>query len=216
MPADMLDADIDAALDQLDRGDPLFAENENLRRQLAENDDLRQQLAGKDATIDQLGKTIAELQTKITDLQGHGTQQAAADADWRNRELASFVAQHPEYRSDPELIQDALAANEAIVKRHPEMGFREQLEAVHKRMLKLHPEKFPIRNVPRHTTVSAPTRGGGGWGAAKKKRTVADLPEGARTAMEMFVRRGVLTPEQYLKDYQWEEDELPSRLRGRR
>jgi hypothetical protein len=208
MPPDLLDQDIDMALDAFDRDRDRDrdAENESRRWHLEdENEGLRQQLAGKDATIDQLGQTIAELQKKVTDLQEHGTQQAAADADWRNRELASFAAQHPEYRTDPELIKDALEANESIVKRHPEMGFREQLEAVHKRMVKLHPEKFPVRGVPPPSPLR-PTHGsGGGWGSGRnRKKTVADLPDGARTAMERFVRQGVLTPEQYLADYQWD------------
>ena len=72
-----------------------------------------------------------------------------------------------------------------------------QLAEVAKRMKAEFPHKFENANrrTPAAVEGSTPTR--------KPGKTRADLPPEARTAMDKWVKQGLLTEKQFLGDYSW-------------
>ncbi|MCI0562004.1 MAG: hypothetical protein MN733_26245 [Nitrososphaera sp.] len=80
-------------------------------------------------------------------------------------------------------------------------GFLRELES---RLAEEFPKQFgrqfgnPTRNGPPLTPGSGHGRDSG---SSRGKRTAADLPADARVIMNKFVKQGLLTPEQYIKDY---------------
>jgi hypothetical protein len=117
-----------------------------------------------------------------------------------------WLQSNPWFNADDELRDYAMARDQRLGIANPNMPIRERLAKVKEETVKRFPDKFP--NEGRRNAPAAVSRPGAQTTKVGKPRakTEADLPTGARAAMERFVRQGVLTKEQYLKDYQWDKD----------
>lgn len=178
---------------------------ENAQRKAAAEADM--------AAYDQIGnalraldynRAVADQKAKQPAADQKATDQARTAADPPDPVTIAWVAENPWVNTDPELFDFALARERRLAASMPDTAKR--LAKVREEVVKRFPEKFPneaARNQP--STVSRP----GPQSTAKSKtkgKTEADLPPGARQAMDYFVRQGVLTKEQYLKDYQWDKE----------
>ena len=103
------------------------------------------------------------------------------------------------FGTDKELTDEANLIGEVIKKRNPTMIGSEFLEEVTKRVKKAYPEKFTNGNRSRPSPVEGAT-------AAKvtsgtRGKTFNDLPAEAKAACQKFEKQGLLTREQYLKEF---------------
>jgi hypothetical protein len=73
-------------------------------------------------------------------------------------------------------------------------------KAVKDKVEEKYPEKFGNPNREKPGSVEAGSGGGGGQG----KKSYSDLPADAKKACDQFVKDGLLTKEQYIKEYEWE------------
>lgn len=109
--------------------------------------------------------------------------------------LSSWKAENVWFGSDAAMTG---AAN-AIASELEQQGVRgaDQLAEVAKRIRAEFPHKFENerRKAPAAVEGSTPPR--------KAGKTRADLPAEARTAMDRWVKQGLLTEKQFLADYQW-------------
>lgn len=119
-------------------------------------------------------------------------------------DIVAWLGVNPWYNSDWEsrALFDGVYADLSINK--PGMSTKERLAEAKSRVEKRLPDKFPTsqaRKAP--PAVSAP--GPQGVKPKPKAKTEADLPPEARDIMERQVKRGLLTKEQYLKDFPWDK-----------
>lgn len=109
--------------------------------------------------------------------------------------LNAWKGENPWFGSDSVMT----AAANAVANELEQSGVKgaEQLAEVAKRMRAEFPHKFENANrkTPAAVEGSTPTR--------KAGKTRADLPAEARTAMDKWVKNGLLTEKQFLADYQW-------------
>lgn len=118
-----------------------------------------------------------------------------------NREYMEWVAANRWYAEDRELQELADDFGDIVKKNNPNLVGRAFLEEVTKKVRKAAPEKFenPSRN---QSTVgsSSDNRPAGG----KRKRSYNDLPAEAKQACDRFVKQGLMSQEQYVKEYAWD------------
>lgn len=109
--------------------------------------------------------------------------------------LNQWKGENPWFESDRVMT----AAASAIADELEQAGVRgaDQLAEVAKRIRAEFPQKFQNdrRNAPAAVEGSTPAR--------KAGRSAADLPPEARAQMNKWVKTGLLTEKQFLKDYQW-------------
>lgn len=116
-------------------------------------------------------------------------------------EMQEFRKANIWYESDPELTVEADALGVAYSKQN--IPYPKILEKVQTTMKILHPEKFA--NVKRDDyskveSVSSET------GLPKKgnSHTYENLPVEAKKQCDKWIKNGLLTKEQYIRDYEWE------------
>jgi hypothetical protein len=135
-------------------------------------------------------------QDQKTDDKGTGkTGQAAAPPD---PAVAAWLNDNPWFHSDKKLHRAAVAAEASIMEEKPYLTTAERLKEVRAEMVQQFPKKF--ENEARHQPPAVIRPGPQASKLKSKAKTEADLPAGARAAMERFVKQGVLTKDQYLKD----------------
>lgn len=116
-------------------------------------------------------------------------------------ELQEFQKSNAWYGIDRELTDEADALGGAYIKQG--IPYSKMLEKVQETIKKLHPEKFTnIRRdgVSLVESVSSET------GLPKKgnSRAYENLPAEAKAQCDKWIKSGLLTKEQYIRDYQWE------------
>jgi hypothetical protein len=116
-------------------------------------------------------------------------------------EMAAFRGNNSWYGTDPEMTTEADALGAAYINQGIPYG--QMLERVANRIKKLYPEKFtnPRReNSPTVETVNAET------GLPKKAaaKSFENLPEDAKKQCNKWVTQGLLTKEDYVRDYAWD------------
>ena len=107
---------------------------------------------------------------------------------WFNKDAA---LQHAANAAGVDIANDAFLNGTEVLKG------RAFLDEVSKRVKERYPEKFGKRQAP-VMEDGAPTR------ATNKKQSYANLPPEAKASCDKFVKAGLVTQEQYLKDYEWE------------
>lgn len=102
------------------------------------------------------------------------------------------------FGKDTELTEEANLIGETIKKRQPGLAGREFLDEVTKRVKRMYPEKFTNANRSRPSPVEAnsPNKAGKSNG-----RSYNDLPPEAKQACQKFEKSGLLTRDQYIKEY---------------
>ena len=105
---------------------------------------------------------------------------------------------NPWFGKDTELTEEANLIGEVIKRKQPTLIGEAFLDEVTKRVKKAYPEKFTNTNRARPSPVEGTTapksnqKGGKGYN---------DLPPEAKQACQKFEKSGLLTREQYLKDF---------------
>ena len=117
---------------------------------------------------------------------------------------AAWVAKNPWYQTDFELNQTALQYSQFIGQNNPNMTLEDNLRQTEEFIKQKYPEKFgqPSLNgtaKQQHATVD----GGSQLPPPPKKRgnVFRDLPAEAQEACKRFVAEGLVTEEEYIKDY---------------
>ena len=159
--------------------------------------DLREQKKEAISTGD--GDKVLQIDDAIDDLKARKPDPVAARAT--NHPDPSFVAWNDEnkwFGTDKELTDEANLVGEVIKRQNPTLIGSEFLDEVTKRVKKMYPEKFTNTNRARPSPVEGTTaprasgKGGKGFN---------DLPPEAKQACQKFEKNGLLTREQYLKEY---------------
>ena len=161
--------------------------------------DLREQK--KEAIAAGDGEKVLEVDDAIDELKEARQKEAAEAKRASNQPDPVFTEWNDEnkwFGTDKELTDEANLIGEAIKKRQPHLVGSEFLEEVTKRVKKMYPEKFTNANRNR----PSPVEGNSPNKAAKSNgKSFNDLPAEAKAACQKFEKSGLLTREQYLKEY---------------
>lgn len=128
-----------------------------------------------------------------------------SDLTERQQRVAEWEKSTDWYKSDRELRADAQEAFETYIKANPDFDVEEALKYVERRVKRLNPDKFQTSE--RTEKRSAPTVEGNRSpsGGKQNSKGYHDLPEGAKAACDVLVRRGIMTRDDYLKNVKWNE-----------
>jgi hypothetical protein len=113
-------------------------------------------------------------------------------------EFNEWVSKNAWYNNDEELRSQADEFGYGILAKNKNLPPIEVLRQIEIKVKKMYPEKFPM---PTKKGGAAAVEPGGMTGTITTKKTKlseGDLDDVQRTAMNTFVKRGVLTKEQYL------------------
>ena len=193
-----------------------------------DNDFLKRELAELKTTVQEFSKYHAETEKRaydkaMTDLrqqkkeaisQGDGDRvleiDDAIDELKQAKPTPKVVAPQPDpsfvewtednrwYNSDPQLKMEADMIGEVIKRQNPMLVGMEFLNEVTTRVKRMYPEKFNNVNRSKPSPVEAPSSAGMG---KKGGKSFNDLPQEAKAACQKFEKTGLLTREQYVKEY---------------
>ena len=158
--------------------------------------DLREQkkeaiAAGDGEKVLQVDDAIDELKTARKEEKVAAPSQAIDPA---------FIAWQDENRwfgKDNELTAEANLIGEVVKRQNPTLIGSEFLEEVTKRVKRMYPEKFTNANRSKPNPVEGSTAKPSG----PRGRGFADLPPEAKQACQKFEKQGLVTREQYIKEY---------------
>jgi len=173
---------------------------EKARKQLVEE----KMAAAKENNLE----AVVEVDERLRELDKTPTVAPATTS--QHPELDAFVARNSWYRDDEDLQAYANGIGARVERDNPNMAPSQVLQIVEERVKKAFPAKFntqpyqpPVTSVmPSRTGPTGPAAARGG----KKRISYNDLPDEAKTMYNKLVKsprnpHGVLTSEQYLKDY---------------
>jgi hypothetical protein len=117
------------------------------------------------------------------------------------QELNSWNKKNTWYGQNQEMSEFADEVADVLLIKQPNLRGEEFLDALTKRVKKEFPEAFenPARQTP-DVSGSGEVRGSGN----SKKKSYENLPPEAKKACDNFVRRGLITKEEYVSQYDWE------------
>lgn len=154
--------------------------------------------AVQDANVDEVRRIDAQIDT-IRDTKVAATEVKDVPQG-PPPEFYEWTGRNKWYDDDAELRAEADDFGMGIMRRNPGLPVGEVLRQVEVKIKKMYPEKFPSQT--KRPAAQAVESGGvqnSGTPRGKGKLTVSDLDEMQRKAMDAFVKRGVLTQEQYLE-----------------
>jgi hypothetical protein len=159
--------------------------------------DLRQQK--KDAISSGDGDKVLEIDDAIDELK---TRKAEAPVERPSNQPDPVFMQwnedNPWFGKDTELTEEANLIGEVIKRKQPTLIGEAFLDEVTKRVKKAYPEKFTNANRTRPSPVEGTTAPKSG---SKAGKSFNDLPQEAKNACLKFEKQGLLTREQYLKEF---------------
>ena len=142
---------------------------------------------------------ILELDDKIAEVRetqkAQKQQEQVNEAPESHPAFQSWVSENKWYETDSEMRADADTFGEAYARNNQDKTPAEVLEYVTKKIKKAYPEKFtnPNRNKPTGVESGSGNRQG-------SSRDTFTLTEEEAKVMNTFVRNGVMTKEEYLKE----------------
>lgn len=144
-----------------------------------------------DEQMDKVREEHAEFKAKTATQATTGTE-AAEFVEWRRK--------NQWYDKDSAMKREADSLGIGYAQANPSVAISQVLEYVEERIKRLYPETFGESRKESTRQVSA-VEGGGIKRATKSsgKVSVSDLNDMERTAMDTFIKRGVLTEAQYLE-----------------
>jgi len=155
---------------------------------------------GDTAKFDEAQKEIDEA------ISERGAQRPVSATPPRNPEFEAWTIKNPWYGTDLEMTRIADEVSRSVVAAFPELVGKRGIFDKYDEALKLRMgDKLngnPRRNDP--PVVAGASGGGDGGQASGGKKSYAALPADAKAACDRFVKAGLLTREQYLKDYEWD------------
>jgi len=144
-----------------------------------------------DDAIDELRDSQAEEKVQKT---------AAPEQPKVDPEFLSWVEQNDWYAKNAVLQHAANAAGVEVQEEFPSLKGKGFLDKVAAKVKERYPEKFG--NTRRDNTSSV-EEGGNATPRNGKKQTYANLPADAKQACDRFVKQGIMTAEDYVKEYDW-------------
>lgn len=147
------------------------------------------------------GDKVIEIDDAIDSLKDEAAKQVLKpvnDTSTQQKILNAWLDENPVF-ADPEVMDlvDTLAPG--IKAKNPTLVGRDFLEKVAEQVKKLVPSKFDT-NSNRPSAVSSSSDSGAGRTGGKKK-SYADLPSEAKAACDKFVKQGLMTQAEYIKEY---------------
>lgn len=169
------------------------AEYQNALKQLRAEKKVALEEGDADRLIE-IDEQIAE--AKATEISQQTAQRQAAQAPHPN--FVAWVNKNTWYQSDAELRTVADGIGTSYAAKNPETSPDDVLKYVEQRIRKLYPENFRNPNKERPSAVEGRTS----TPATEKKDSVSDyhLSDEERKVMNTFVRQGIMTKEEYIKD----------------
>lgn len=145
---------------------------------------------------------VKALTREITDLTAQMSEPKAEDKKPKpdpklEQAITAFKADNPWFETDAAMTGAAVAIADQLVKEGV-LDTDAQLAEVAKRIRAEFPHKFEN---PRRSAAAAVEGASGQKRSAQK--TYSDLPAEAKAACDRFVKQGLLTRDQFVKDYQW-------------
>ncbi len=101
---------------------------------------------------------------------------------------------------EPALYDIAEEIADRLTRSNPSLKGRDFLDEVTSRVRARHPEKFTN---PRRE--KSPYEGGGARGETRGAKSYSALPSEAKKACDDFVKQGIMTREQFIDIYEWDE-----------
>lgn len=151
------------------------------------------------------GSRVIEIEEQIEQLkeaQKKPVENPVQKAEKVNQEYLDWLPSNRWYVEDRELQELADDFGDIVKKKHPDLVGKAFLEEVTKRVRKAAPEKFEN---PARSQSSVGTSSDNRVATANKgKKTYNNLPPEAKAACDRFVKQGLMTAEQYVKEYEWE------------
>ena len=144
---------------------------------------------------------IDEQLDQLKDAQAKPRQSASKAPAEINKEYQEWLPNNKWYLEDPELAEIADSFGDIVKKNNPNLVGKDFLEEVTKRVRKVAPDKFENPNRSQSTVGSS---SGNRTPSGSKKKSYESLPVEAKAACDKFVKQGLLTVDQYLKEYEWE------------
>jgi len=169
------------------------AEYQNALKQLRAEKKVALEEGDADRLIE-IDEQIAE--AKATEISNQAEQRQAAQAPHPN--FIAWVNKNTWYQSDVELRTVADQIGTAYAAKNVDMSPDNVLKYVEQRIRKLYPENFRNPNKERPSAVEGRTQ----TQASEKKDGISDYPltDEERKVMQTFIRQGIMTKDQYIKD----------------
>ena len=161
--------------------------------------DLREQK--KEAISNGDGDRVLEIDDAIDELKQARVEEKKEAAKPSNQPDPVFTGWNEEnswFGKDTELTEEANLIGESLKRRQPNLIGRDFLDEVTKRVKKMYPEKFTNSNRSRPSPVegNSPNKSARSGG-----KSFNDLPAEAKAACLKFEKGGLLSREQYVKEY---------------
>ena len=152
------------------------------------------------------GGKVVEIDEQIDQLkeaQKKPTQEPTKNPSQVNQEYLDWLPSNRWYAEDRELQELADGFGEIVKKNNPNLVGKAFLEEVTKKVKKAAPEKFenPARNNP---SVGTSSDNRAASPSSKKKKSYDNLPADAKYHCDKFVKQGLMTVDQYVKEYEWD------------
>lgn len=155
--------------------------------------------AGDKNAVREINKEIVQLEKQAP--------VAAQATDELPEEVVDFQERNTWFDKDKVLTATAIALAQQFAEEHPRTALAKRLEMVEEELTKRFPEKFTSRR-----EVPAPVEGAavpGGASGGKGKYSMSKLNDAEKMVHDQYVRRGIMTSEQYFKSL---EDIEPGRF----
>ena len=140
-----------------------------------------------------------ELENEREELEGNKPEKPDEVPQGPPPEFVEWVGENTWYEEDAELKEEADLIGQIYRAKHPRMGVKNIFKYVTEQITKLHPDKFENPNRQEASDVGSSNNTGGS--SKGKGKGYADLPDDAKKACDSFVEEGLLTKEEYCKEY---------------
>lgn len=147
-------------------------------------------------------KAVVEIDDMIDDLKSRQQVQAStppAEARELQETFVKWTEDNSWYNQDPDLHEFADAQGLLLRSKKPNLSYEELLQEVTKAVKKHHPEKFKTATPPQPSARTSTDAASTTRVTASKGLKRSDLTPEEMKVMDVFVRRGVLTEAEYLK-----------------
>jgi len=167
--------------------------------------------AAQDGDMDRFDRAqskIADLETAVEKAQPPEIPPAAGQPPENHPDFAGWVSQNQWYNDDFELSAEADQYGSWLISRGKATPGQDVYGKTLEHIKKKYPEKFGAKPLPAgQASVEAGSGsiGAGGNAGGTKKRSYNALPADAKASCDMLVAEGILTKEEYIKDYEWEK-----------
>ena len=158
--------------------------------------DLRDQKKEAISTGD--GEKVLQIDDAIDELKSARQVEKTQTAPPPDPEFVMWSEENRWYTNDAQLRTEADMIGEVIKRQNPTLIGNAFLSEVTNRVKRMYPEKFTNGNRARPSPVEGTTAP---KASSKNGKAFNDLPPEAKAACQKFEKNGLLTREQYLKEY---------------